>query len=93
MEHNSIDNHSNSSDLRVITVVQRLIKRPLNRPIRSDDELTAIGLTSLDVARLVLLVEDEFNLTFPDNDLKPANFRTISTISQLVTRVGHRAER
>ena len=40
-------------------------QRSLNRPIRSYDKLVEIGLTSLDVSRLVLLVEDEFNLTFP----------------------------
>jgi acyl carrier protein len=87
MEENSIDKNDNSSDQRLIAVVQRLMKqRSLNRPIRSDDKLVEIGLTSLDVSRLVLLVEDEFNLTFPARDITPANFRSISTISQLVAK-------
>jgi acyl carrier protein len=87
MEESSINKHNDLSVRRVIAVVQRLIKPgSLIRPISNDDKLIEIGLTSLDLARLVLLVEDEFNLTFPACDLTPANFRTISTISRLVTK-------
>jgi acyl carrier protein len=41
----------------------------------------------LDSIRLVLLVEDEFNIEIPVSDLTLANFRSISTISLLVTRL------
>jgi acyl carrier protein len=44
-------------------------------------------LTSLDAVRLVLLVEDEFNLEIPVGELTLANFRSISTISLLVTKM------
>ena len=44
-------------------------------------------LTSLDAVRLVLLVEDEFNIEIPVSELTLANFRSISTISLLVTKL------
>jgi acyl carrier protein len=56
-------------------------------PIRKDQKLLEFGLTSLDLARLVLLVEDEFDLRIPVRDLVPANFRSISTISQLISKL------
>ena len=83
-------NNNNSPGHRVIEVVQRLITErsiPNGSPIRDDHKLFEIGLTSLDLARLILLVEDEFDLRIPVRDLIPANFRTISTISQLISKL------
>lgn len=90
MNNGSMVNHNSSPDHRVIEIVQQLIKerRILNgRPIRTDHRLIEIGLTSLDLARLVLLIEDEFELRIPSRDLIPANFRSISTIIQLVSKL------
>jgi acyl carrier protein len=89
MENGSTVDH-NSPEHRVIAVVQQLISErriPNGRPIRGDHKLVEIGLTSMDFARLVLLVEDEFELQIPVRDLMPANFRSISTITQLVSKL------
>ena len=73
---------------RVIAVVQRLIgERSITRPVSSEDTLTEAGLTSLDTVRLVLLVEDEFDIEIPTAELTLANFRSISTISRLVSKL------
>lgn len=78
----------NISGERVIAVVQRLIsERSITRPVSLDDTLTEAGLTSLDAVRLVLLVEDEFNIEIPVSELTLGNFRSISTISRLVNRL------
>lgn len=80
------------ADERITSVVQRLAtERSIARPVSSDDSLTEAGLTSLDVVRLVLLVEDEFNVEIPVRELTLANFRSISTISLLVTKLLSRA--
>jgi acyl carrier protein len=34
-----------------------------------------------------ILVEDEFDLTIPISEITPANFRSISTISHLVSKL------
>jgi acyl carrier protein len=77
---------NNSATDRVVDVVQRLLKeRSINRPVGSNDDLRAVGLTSLDMVNLMLSVEAEFDLEIPESHIKPTNFRSISTVASLVT--------
>ena len=77
---------NNSATDRVVDVVQRLLReRSINRPIGTDDDLCAVGLTSLDMVNLMLSIEAEFVLEIPESEIKPANFRSISTVASLVT--------
>ena len=83
-----MENRDISTGERVVTVVQRLVdERAIARPFSTDDTLTEVGLTSLDAVKLVLLVEDEFNIEIPLSELTVANFRSIATISRLVNRL------
>ena len=83
-----MENRDISTGERVVTVVQRLVEeRAITRPFSTDDTLTEVGLTSLDAVKLVLLVEDEFNIEIPLSELTVANFRSIATISRLVNRL------
>ena len=83
-----MENRDISTGERVVTVVQRLVgERAITRPFSADDTLTEVGLTSLDAVKLVLLVEDEFNIEIPLSELTVANFRSIATISRLVSRL------
>lgn len=80
--------HSFSPEDRVVTVVQQVfVKRSIERSVCADDILAEVGLTSLDTVKIVLLVESEFDLMIPISDITPANFRSISTISRLVSRL------
>jgi acyl carrier protein len=84
----NIDNQRSSPENRVITVVQQVFEeRLISQPVAADDILIEMGLTSLDIVRLVLLVETEFDLMLPITEITPANFRSISTISRLVNRL------
>jgi acyl carrier protein len=77
-----------SPEDRVIAVVQQVFEvRSINRSVKLDDDLIAIGLTSLDTVKIVLLVESEFDLMLPTADITPANFRSISTICSLVRKL------
>ena len=79
------EGHVNSPEPRVIGVVRRVLaERSITREIGVNDDLGAVGLTSIDMISLVLSVEAEFNLTIPERDIKPANFRSISAMSSLV---------
>jgi acyl carrier protein len=83
-----MESSSVSAGERIIAVVQRMVtERSITRPVSSSDSLAEAGLTSLDAVRLVLLVEDEFNIEIPVAELTLANFRSISTISLLVTKL------
>lgn len=70
----------------MVEVVQRLLaERSISRPVGSDDDLREVGLTSLDMVNVMLSIEAEFSLEIPEIEITPANFRSISTISRLVT--------
>ncbi|HEX4210690.1 MAG TPA: phosphopantetheine-binding protein [Candidatus Binataceae bacterium] len=74
-----------SPEDRVVAVVQQVFEeRSIDRPVRASENLIDVGLTSLDIVRLVLMVETEFDLMIPLADITPANFRSISAISRLV---------
>lgn len=62
-----------------------LAKRSVERPVGRDDDLSAAGLSSLDLVNLMLTVEAEFGLSIPERDMRPANFRSIARIEALVT--------
>lgn len=69
----------------VAQVVRRILEeRAINAAVSPDCDLRDAGLTSLDMVALVLAVEAEFNVTLPETQITPANFRSISSINALV---------
>ena len=49
-----------------------------------DAPLREAGLSSLGLVNVMLAIEDAFELTFPQEAMTPANFRTIEAIETLV---------
>jgi acyl carrier protein len=70
---------------RVAELVRQLLaKRAIDRAVGDDDDLGESGLSSLDIVNLMLGVESEFDLSIPERDMRPANFRSIARIEALV---------
>ena len=70
---------------RVADIVCKLLeKQGLARSIDQDDDLAHLGLASADMINLMLTIEAEFNISIPDREMRPANFRSISSIDALV---------
>jgi acyl carrier protein len=70
---------------RITTLVHGFFaKRSIDRPVGSNDDLSASGLSSLDMVNLMLAVEAEFDLKIPDREMTPSNFRSIAHITKLV---------
>lgn len=79
------DHHGSLPGDKVVGIVQRLLaERSVSRAVAADEDLRAAGLTSLDMVNLVLTIEAEFNVNIPEEDITPANFRSIAAISSLV---------
>jgi acyl carrier protein len=79
------EHDSNAPETRVTAVVQRLLaQRSIDQAVGPSDDLRRAGLTSLDMINLVLSVEEEFDITVPEDRIDPANFRSIDAISRLV---------
>jgi acyl carrier protein len=77
-----------ASEGKIAKVVHKLLlDHSIDRTFYLQDDLREVGLTSLDMASLVLSVEAEFDLMIPERDITPANFRSVSTITSLVTRL------
>jgi acyl carrier protein len=66
------------------TVRAIVAKHPDGRPDRIDGDLREAGLTSLDMVKLVLAIEDGFGLTLDADDMHPDNFATLDAMVALV---------
>jgi acyl carrier protein len=80
-----------STDRVVALLRPVLAKRGVDRPVAPDDDLTELGLSSLDLVNLMLAVEAEFDVKIPDRDMTPANFRTIARIERLLATLSQNA--
>jgi acyl carrier protein len=80
------DANAQSVESRIAGVVQRLLaEHSIDRAVAPDEDLRLAGLSSLDMVSLVLSIEEEFDFMVPESSIMPSNFRSISTIGQLVT--------
>lgn len=52
----------------------------------ADDDLLEAGLDSMGIMRLVLLVEELFDVSLPDDELEPENLRTLSRLENWIQR-------
>jgi acyl carrier protein len=55
--------------------------------IRLDDPLSAFGLDSIGMVRLVLQLEEEFAVSFPEDLLMPETFATAAAIASAIARI------
>jgi acyl carrier protein len=55
--------------------------------LAQDADLYEAGLTSMAMVKLMLAVEVAFDISIPDADLHPDNFRSIAAIESLVARL------
>jgi acyl carrier protein len=77
---------TDSTETRITRVVLRLLsEQSIERTVRPGDDLRDAGLNSMSLVSLVLSVESEFGLVVPERSITPANFRTVSAISGLVS--------
>jgi acyl carrier protein len=56
--------------------------------LSDDDDLYAAGLTSHASVNVMLALEDEFDIEFPDEMLRKSTFASISAIAGAVTEIG-----
>jgi len=65
-------------------VHSKLVMRGLPADVSPDDDLTEIGLSSLDMVNLMLRVESEYDLQIPETEMTAENFRSIARIGRLI---------
>jgi acyl carrier protein len=73
---------------RLLGLVERILERPGAGPtLPLEAALSELGMSSLKMVSLMLSVEAEFDLTIPQNEITPENFRSIGSIHALVRRL------
>lgn len=68
-------------------VTDILASHAIAAPFADDDTLAEVGLTSLDMVKLMLAVENEFTIEIPQADITPETFRSVATMERLVRRL------
>ena len=82
------DDPDGSVRTRIFEVVHALMRRrQLPVPVRVDQSLRDAGLKSLDLVNMMLAIEDEFGIAFPQDRLTTDHFRSVGSIELLVTEL------
>jgi acyl carrier protein len=73
---------------RLLMLVRQILGAPAgNRPLPIDARLNDLGMSSIKMVNLMLAVETEFDLTIPQGDITPDNFRSVASVEALVARL------
>ena len=64
------------------------VRNGIAKPIGTHDGLVDSGLNSIAMVDLMLAVEAAFDVTIPQGELLPENFRSIAAIEALMARLG-----
>jgi acyl carrier protein len=70
---------------RLAEIVRQVM--PASPKLAKDTDLYQAGLTSMAMVKLMLAVEVEFDISIPDVDLHPDNFRSVAAVEALVARL------
>ena len=80
-----------SSRDKIFRIVERfLAQRSIDRALHPEDNLRDVGITSLDMVNIVLQVESACDVTIPDREITPANFRSVAAIDKLISGLRRR---
>ena len=82
-----LDMQGFSSDIRdrVVSLVKGiLVENEITSDIVPGARLVDVGLTSVDMVKLMLGVEAEFDFTIPQDQITPENFQSVDTLERMV---------
>lgn len=57
--------------------------------IYPESHLRDVGIDSFSIVEIILFIERKYNITIPDHQLIPDNFKTIRTIANTVKEIGN----
>ncbi len=73
---------------RLLALVAQILGRPGEaQSIPVDARLSELGMSSIKMVNLMLAVEGEFDLSIPQGDITPENFRSVLSIEALLGRL------
>jgi len=70
---------------RIIALVRSILEQnAITAEVDAKSLLVDIGLNSVDMVKLMLAVEAEFDFTIPQTEITPENFQSVTTLEQMV---------
>ena len=73
---------------RLLRIVGDILGKPEETSsVPVEGRLSELGMSSLKMVSLMLAVEGEFDLTIPQGDITPDNFRSVASIETLLQRL------
>jgi acyl carrier protein len=82
--HASSDSEIRGRLLALVTTILR--ESSIVVDVSPGSRLFDTGLTSMDMVKLMLEIEAEFDLTIPQADITPKNFETVDTIERMLLK-------
>ena len=82
-----LDMQGFNSDIRdrVVSLVKEILtQNEITSDLAPGARLVDVGLTSVDMVKLMLGVEAEFDFTIPQNQITPENFQSVETLERMV---------
>jgi len=73
---------------RLLRLVGQILGKPeaaTSLPV--DGRLSELGMSSLKMVNLMLAVEVEFDLSIPQGDITPDNFRSVASVEALLAKL------
>jgi acyl carrier protein len=73
---------------RLLRLVGQILGKPdtaASLPVEA--RLSELGMSSIKMVNLMLGIETEFDLTIPQGDITPDNFRSVTTVEALLARL------
>ena len=73
---------------RLLGLVGQILGKPAAAgTLPVDVRLSELGVSSVAMVHLMLAVEAEFNISIPQSDITPDNFRSVLTVEAMVQRL------
>jgi acyl carrier protein len=73
---------------RLLGLVGQILGKPdAAATLPVDGRLSDLGMSSIKMVNLMLAVESEFDVTIPQKDITPDNFRSIASIEALIAKL------
>jgi acyl carrier protein len=70
---------------RVLSVIRSILEQnAITTDVHQDSHLVDIGLSSMDMVALMLRVEAEFDITLPQCEITPENFKSVRTLETVI---------
>jgi acyl carrier protein len=74
---------------RLLHLVAQILGKPAEAAtsLPTAAPLSELGMSSIKMVNLMLAVETEFDLTIPQGEITPDNFRSVASVEALVARL------